>query len=48
MGSATYAVYDFTSMTILKKYELGMAVADTLWGGALFAIVFTLIKKLGV
>jgi uncharacterized membrane protein len=48
LGSATYAVYDFTSMTILKKYELGMAVADTLWGGALFAIVFTLIKKLGV
>jgi uncharacterized membrane protein len=48
MGAATYAIYDFTSLAILKKYELGMAVADTLWGGALFAIVFTLIKKLGV
>jgi len=48
MGAATYAVYDFTSLTILKKYELGMAVADSLWGGALFAIVFTLLKKLGV
>lgn len=48
MGAATYAIYDFTSLAILKKYELGMAVADTLWGGALFAIVFTLLKKLGV
>jgi uncharacterized membrane protein len=48
MGAATYAIYDFTSLAILKKYEVGMAVADTLWGGALFAIVFTLIKKLGV
>jgi len=48
MGAATYAIYDFTSLTILKKYELGMAAADTLWGGALFAIVFTLLKKLGI
>ena len=48
MGAATYAIYDFTSLAILKKYELGMAAADTLWGGALFAIVFTLLKRLGV
>jgi len=48
LGAATYAVYDFTSMAILKKYELGMAAADTLWGGALFAIVFTLLKRLGL
>jgi len=45
LGAATYAVYDFTSATILKKYEVGMAIADTLWGGALFAIVFTLLKR---
>jgi len=48
LGAATYAVYDFTSMAILKKYELGVAAADTLWGGALFAIVFTLLKRFGV
>ena len=48
LGAATYAVYDFTSATILKKYELSVAVADTLWGGALFAIVFTLLKRFGV
>ena len=48
LGAATYAVYDFTSATILKKYELGVAVADTLWGGALFSIVFTLLKRFHV
>ena len=48
LGAATYAVYDFTSITVLKKYELAVAAADTLWGGALFAIVFTLLKRVGV
>jgi len=48
LGAATYAVYDFTSLTILKKYELGMAAADTLWGGALFAITFSILRRLGI
>ena len=48
LGAATYAVYDFTSLAILKKYELNVAIADTLWGGALFAIVFTLLKRFSV
>jgi uncharacterized membrane protein len=48
LGAATYAVYDFTSLTVLKKYEWQIAVADSLWGGALFAIVFTLLKRFDV
>jgi len=48
LGAATYAVYDFTSMTVLKKYELGVAAADTLWGGVLFAIVFTILRRLSL
>jgi uncharacterized membrane protein len=48
LGAATYAVYDFTTLTVLKKYEWGLAVADTLWGGALFAIVFTILKRIGI
>ena len=44
LGAATYAVYDFTSLAILKKYELGMAVADTLWGGVLFAATYSVLK----
>jgi uncharacterized membrane protein len=37
-GAAIYAVYDFTNLTIFKNYSLAMAVADTVWGGCLFAI----------
>jgi hypothetical protein len=35
-GAAVYAVYDFTLMAVFKDYNLGMAIADTLWGGTLF------------
>ena len=44
LGAATYAVYDFTSLAILKKYEVGVAIADTVWGGVLFATVFSILK----
>ena len=44
MGAAVYAVYDFTSLTILKKYELGMAIADTVWGSVLFAGVYSVLQ----
>jgi hypothetical protein len=37
-GAAVYAVYDFTMMFVFKDYNLGMAVADTLWGGTLFTM----------
>ena len=39
-GAAIYAVYDFTNLTIFKDYSLTMAVADTVWGGCLFAISY--------
>lgn len=48
IGAATYAVYDFTSYTLLKDYDVRIAVADTLWGGALFAIVYTVLDRAGV
>jgi len=48
IGAATYAVYDFTSYTLLKDYDVRIAVADTLWGGALFAIVYTVMDRAGV
>jgi uncharacterized membrane protein len=40
IGAATYAVYDFTNLAILKKYDPMFAIADTLWGGTLMAIVY--------
>jgi uncharacterized membrane protein len=47
IGAASYAVYDFTNYALLKDYDIRIAVADTLWGGALFAIVYTVMDRVG-
>lgn len=39
LGLGTYAVYETTSYAVIKDWELGIAVMDTLWGGALFYLV---------
>jgi uncharacterized membrane protein len=39
-GVATYAVYDFTQVVTFDKYPLWFAMADSLWGGVLMAIVW--------
>ena len=45
IGAASYAVYDFTVYALMKKYPLWLALADTLWGGILFSIAFTVYKR---
>jgi uncharacterized membrane protein len=40
LGAATYAVYDFTNLATLKKYQPLFALADTFWGGVLFLLLF--------
>lgn len=45
-GMAVYAVYDFTTHAILTEYPLHLAIIDTIWGGILFASVFTIMKTL--
>jgi uncharacterized membrane protein len=47
-GAAVYAVYDFTVFAAFKEYPLYMALADTLWGGTLFAIVHYITKKFNI
>jgi uncharacterized membrane protein len=42
LGSSVYAVYDFTNLATLKKYQIPFAIADTLWGGVLFTIVYAI------
>ena len=44
LGLCTYAVYDFTNLATLKNYSLQFAIMDSIWGGVLFAIVFTILK----
>ena len=36
-GLCVYAVYDFTNLSTFKNYSPYFAVADSLWGGVLFA-----------
>jgi len=48
LGTATYAVYDFTNLATLEKYSMMFAITDSLWGGALFVIVFRLLKWLKI
>ena len=40
LGVGVYAVYDFTNLAILKNYDPLFAIADTLWGGILFTVIF--------
>jgi uncharacterized membrane protein len=48
LGAATYAVYDFTNLATLGKYELNFALADSLWGGCLFALARTVAVRIGL
>jgi len=40
LGLCVYAVYDFTNLATLVNYDWRFAVADSLWGGILFTIVY--------
>lgn len=46
LGAATYAVYDFTNLAIFRNYTVKFAIADTVWGGALFAITHTILTAI--
>lgn len=46
LGLATYAVYDFTTYAILTNYDWRFALADTIWGGCLFAITYMVFRRL--
>ena len=46
LGLCTYAVYDFTQLFTLDKYPFEFAIADTLWGGTLMAITWSLATRL--
>jgi uncharacterized membrane protein len=45
-GVATYAVYDFTNLATLKQYDPKFAVADSIWGGILFALTRSVLNYL--
>ena len=47
-GMSVYAVYDFTVLAAFKEYPFYMAVADTVWGGVLFTLVYWIRERLGL
>lgn len=48
MGLAVYTIYEFTTYTILAKYDLSFAIADSLWGGILFVLVRSIALRLNI
>ena len=44
LGIIIYGVFDFTSHAIFKKYDLSVALMDTVWGGVLSAIVVSIMR----
>ena len=45
LGLCIYGVFEFTNLTIFKKYQLTPAIVDTLWGGILFYLTTYLTYK---
>ena len=43
-GLAVYAVYDFTTLALFKKYPLSFALIDTLWGGVVMSIAYLILN----
>jgi len=43
-GISSYAVYDMTNYALFTKYSPVVAIADTLWGGVLFGVVWSGLK----
>ena len=46
LGIIIYGVYETTSYALIKKWELSIAVMDTVWGGILFVLATILSRFL--
>jgi uncharacterized membrane protein len=43
LGLVIYAVYEFTNLSLFKKWTYLTAIIDTLWGGALFGLTTAIV-----
>ena len=46
LGIMVYSVYDTTTVALLKKWKWSIAIADTLWGGTLFALTTAIFYRI--
>jgi uncharacterized membrane protein len=45
LGIFVYGVYGFTTLSIIKKWNLQTVIIDTLWGGLLYATLTYVIQN---
>ena len=45
LGFCTYGVYEFTSMSIFNKWDINIALTDTIWGGLLYGLTTYIISN---
>ena len=45
-GLASYATFDFTMHFMFEKWDLGVSIMDSIWGGVLCSIVSLIISYL--
>jgi uncharacterized membrane protein len=45
LGIFVYGVYGFTTLSIIKKWNLQTVLIDTLWGGLLYATLTYVIQN---
>jgi uncharacterized membrane protein len=46
LGLCIYAIYEYTSYSLLKNWNFKTTIIDTLWGGTLFALSTLIYNKL--
>ena len=46
LGSTTYAIFDFTNLSVFKNYNINIALVDSIWGGVLYMLVTFIFRQL--
>lgn len=46
LGSTTYAIFDFTNLSVFKNYNMNVALVDSVWGGILYMLVTFIFRQL--
>jgi uncharacterized membrane protein len=45
LGFCTYGIYETTNLSLLSKWDINIALIDTIWGGILYALTTYIIKN---
>lgn len=45
LGCCTYGIYEFTNMSLFNKWNINIALLDTVWGGLLYGLTTYIISN---